>query len=90
MEVLLPEAGMIEKRKKEEGLDGVLHKPDQTSSVADTDRIDFGRLGPDPGEQKDPQTIEKSEEISCFEVLYVFFFLGLKASRAAWASFMKA
>jgi hypothetical protein len=32
-------------------------------------RIDFGRLNPDPGGQKITTKIEKSEEISCFEVL---------------------
>jgi hypothetical protein len=37
---------------------------------------------PDPGEGKN--------EISCFEVLDVVFFLGLKASPVAWTSFMEA
>jgi hypothetical protein len=35
-------------------------------------RIAFDRLDPDPGEQKTPK-IEKMKEISCFEVLDVFF-----------------
>ncbi len=34
-------------------------------------RIDFGRLDPDPGRQKLPTQLEKSEEVSCFEVLDV-------------------
>jgi hypothetical protein len=36
-------------------------------------RIDIGRLDPDPGGQKLPTKIEKSEEISCFEILDVLF-----------------
>jgi hypothetical protein len=44
---------------------------------------------PDPGGQKIPRKIEKSEEISRFEVLDVIF-RGLNASPEAWTSFMDA
>ncbi len=42
-------------------------------------RIQSGQVGPDPGGQRWPTKIEKSEEISCFKVLYVLFW-GLMAS----------
>jgi hypothetical protein len=51
-------------------------------------RIDFGQLDPDPGGKKWPKKIEKSEEISRFEVLDVLFW-GLKASPVAWMSLME-
>ncbi len=46
---------------------------------------------PDPhsGEHRRLTKIEKSKEISCFEVLDVLFW-GLKASPVAWKSFMEA
>jgi hypothetical protein len=43
----------------------------------------------DPGGKKWTTKIEKSSEISCFEVLDVLFW-GLKASPVAWTSFLKA
>ncbi len=43
----------------------------------------LSRLDADPGGQKWPTKIEKSEEISCFEVLDVLFW-GLKASQFSW------
>ncbi len=52
-------------------------------------RIQIADPDKDPGGQKWPQKIEKSTEISCFEVLDVLF-CGLKASPVAWAFFMEA
>ncbi len=43
---------------------------------------------PESGGQKWPTKIEKSYEISCFEVLDVLFW-GLKASPVAWTSFWR-
>jgi hypothetical protein len=48
-------------------------------------RVDFGLLDPDPGWQKLPTEIEKSEEISCFNFLDVLF-----CSPVAWTFFMEA
>jgi hypothetical protein len=45
-------------------------------------------VDPDPGEQKLPTKIEKSQEISCFEVLDVLY-SGMKASPLAWTSFLE-
>jgi hypothetical protein len=52
--------------------------------------IDFGRLDPDPGWQKCSAKVEKSKEISCFEVLNLLFYCELKASLVAWTSFVEA
>jgi hypothetical protein len=52
-------------------------------------RIDVGRLDPDPEEKKIHKKIpgiEKSKEISCFEVLDVLS-SELTASPVAWTSF---
>jgi hypothetical protein len=43
----------------------------------------------DPGGQKLPTKVEKSQKFSLFEVLDVLFW-GLKASSVAWTSFMEA
>jgi hypothetical protein len=52
-----------------------LHRTSVPGSVSDPDLI--RSVDPDPGGQKVPSTvpkkIEKSSEISCFEVLHVLF-----------------
>jgi hypothetical protein len=52
-------------------------------------RIQIADPDPDPGGQKWPTKIEESTEFSGFEMLDVYF-LRLKASPVAWASFMEA
>jgi hypothetical protein len=42
-------------------------------------RVGFGRLDLDPGRQNLPTKIQKSERMSCFEVLDILF-LGLQDS----------
>ncbi len=52
-------------------------------------RIRIPYADPDPGGQKWPTKTEKSDEISCFELLDVLFW-ELEASPVAWPSFIEA